>query len=62
MSGSNYCFLTRMQVSQEAGKVVLYVYLFKNFPQFVGMHTLKSFSVVNEKEIDVFSGILLLFL
>ena len=34
--------------------MVLYVHLFKNFPQFVGMHTLKSFSVVNEKEIDVF--------
>ena len=50
-----------MQVSQEAGKVVLYVHLFKNFPQFVGMHTLKSFSAVNEKEIDVFLELSCLF-
>ena len=33
-----------------------------NFPQFVVIHTVKGFSVVNEAEIDVFSGILLLFL
>ena len=32
MSGSNCCFLTCMQVSQEAGKVVWYSHLFKNFP------------------------------
>ena len=34
MSGSSYCFLTCIQVSQEAGKVVRYSHLFKNFPQF----------------------------
>ena len=48
------CFLlTCIQVSQEAGKVVLYSYLFKNFPQFVVVHTVKGFSVVNEAEVDV---------
>jgi len=43
-----------MQVSQEAGKVVWYPYLFKNFPQFVVIHTVKSFSVVTEIEVDGF--------
>ena len=32
MSGSNCCFLTCIQVSQEAGKVVWYSHLLKNFP------------------------------
>ena len=53
MSSSNCCFLTRIQVSQEIGKVVWYSYL-KNFPQFVVIHTVKGFSVVNEAEVDVF--------
>ena len=52
MSSSNYCFLTCIQISQEAGKVVWYSYLLKNFPQFVVMHTVKGFSVVNEAEVD----------
>ena len=43
-----------MQVSQDAGKVVWYSCLFKNFPQFVVIHTVKGFSVVNETEVDVF--------
>ena len=34
--------------------VVLYSYLFKNFPQFVMVHIVKGFSIVNETEIDVF--------
>ena len=54
MSGSNCCFLTCMQVSQEANKVVWYSHLFQNFPQFVVIHTVKSFSVVNEAEVDIF--------
>ena len=33
MSSSNCCFLTCIQISQEAGQVVLYPLLFKNFPQ-----------------------------
>ena len=34
MSNSNCCFLTCLQISQEAGKVVWSSYLFNNFPQF----------------------------
>ena len=34
MSGSNCCFLTCLHISQEAGKLVWYSHLFKNFPQF----------------------------
>ena len=54
MSDSNCCFLTCIQVFQEAGKVVWYFHLFKNFPQFVVIHTVKSFGLVNEAEGDVF--------
>ena len=43
-----------LQVSQEAGKVVWYSHLFKNFPQFVVIHTVKACSIVNEAEVDVF--------
>ena len=54
MSGSNCGFLICIQISQETGKVVWYPHLFKNFPQFVVIHTVKGFSVVNETEVDVF--------
>ena len=54
MSSSNCCFLACIQISQEAGQVVWYSYLFKNFPQFVMIHTVKSFGLVNEAEVDVF--------
>ena len=54
MSGVNCCFLTHIQVSQDAGKVVWYSHLFKNFPQFVVIHAVKVFSIVNEAELDVF--------
>ena len=54
MSDSNYCFLTRIKVFQEASKVVWYSHLFKNFPQFVVIHTVKGFHIVNEAEVDVF--------
>ena len=53
MSSSNCCFLTCIQVSQEAGQVVWYSHLFKNFPQFVVIHTVKGFSVVNKAEVNV---------
>ena len=43
-----------MQGSEEAGKVVWYFCVFKNFPQFVVIHIVKGFSVVNEAEIDAF--------
>ena len=39
-----------MQVSQEAGKVVWYSHLFKNFLQFVVTHTVKGFDIVNDAE------------
>ena len=54
MSHFNCCFLTCIQISQEAGKVVWYSQLFKNFPQFIVIHTVKAVSVVNEAEVDVF--------
>ena len=54
MSSSNYCFLTCIQISQEADEVVWYSHLFKNFPQFVVIHTVKDFSKVSEAEVDVF--------
>ena len=47
MFGSNCCFLTCIQMSQEAGNVVWYFHLFKNLPLFVATHTVKGFSVVN---------------
>ena len=43
-----------MQISQEAGKVVWYSHLLKNFPQFVVTHTIKGFGKVNKAELDVF--------
>ena len=54
MSSSNCCFLTCIQISQEAGQVVWHSHLLKNFPQFVVIHTITGFSVVNEAEVDVF--------
>ena len=54
LSSSTCCFLTCIQVSQEAGQVVWYSHLLKNFPQFVVIHMVKGFSVVNETEVDVF--------
>ena len=54
MSSSNYCFLMYIYVSQEAGDVVWYSHLLKIFPQFVMIHTVKGFIVVNEAEVVVF--------
>ena len=54
MSGSNYCFLTCIQVFQKTGKVLWYSHLLKNFLQFVVIHTVKGFKVVSEAEVDVF--------
>ena len=54
MSSSNCCFLTCIQVSQEAGQVVWYSHLFQNFPQFIVIHIVKGFGIVNTAEIDVF--------
>ena len=54
MSDSNSCFLTYIQDCQEAGKVVWYSHLFKNFPHFVVIYTVKGFNIFNEAEVDAF--------
>ena len=54
MSSSNFYFLTCIQISQEAGQVVWYSHLFQNFPQFIVIHTVQGFGIVNKAEIDVF--------
>ena len=54
MSDSNCCFLTCIQISQEAGKVVWYSHLLKNFPQFVVIHTVKVFGILKKAEVDIF--------
>ena len=54
MSGSNRCFLTCIQISEEAGKVAWYYDLFKNFPKFIVIHIVKGFDVVNKAEVDAF--------
>ena len=53
MSTSNCCFLSYIQVSQEAGQVVWYSHLLQNFPQFIVVHAVKDFGIVNKAEIDV---------
>ena len=45
---------TCIQISQEAGQVVWYSHLSQNFPQFIVIHTVKGFGIVNKAEIDVF--------
>ena len=56
MSNSNCFFLSCKQVSwsQEAGQVVWYSHLFQNFPQFIVIHTVKGFGIINKTEIDVY--------
>ena len=54
MSSSNCCFLACIHISQEASQVVWYSHLLKNFPQFLAVHTVKGFGIVNKAEIDVF--------
>ena len=54
LPGSNCCLLMCIQISQEAGQVICYSHLFKNFPQVVVIHTVKGFGIVNKTEIDIF--------
>ena len=54
MSAYNCCFLTFIQISQESGKVVCYSHLLGIFQQFIVIHTVKGFGIVNEAEVDVF--------
>ena len=51
---SKCCFLTCMQVFRETDKVIGDPHLFKTFPQFVVIHTVTGFSIVNKAEVDVF--------
>ena len=53
MSSSNCCLLTCLYVSQEASQVVWYSHLFQNFPQFIVIHLVKGFGIVNKAEVDV---------
>ena len=53
MSSSKCCFYTCTQISQEAGQVVWYSHLLKDFPWFVVIHTVKGFGIVNKTK-DVF--------
>ena len=61
MFGSNCCFLTFLQVSQETGNVVYYSYLLKNLPRFVVIHIVNGIHRVNEAEIGVFVVVVCLF-
>ena len=54
MPSSNCCFLTCIQISQEAGHLAWYSHLFQNFPQLVVIHTVKGFDIVNKAEVDLF--------
>ena len=54
MCSSNCCFLTCIQVSQEAGQVVWYAHRLQNFPQFIVIHTVEGFGMVNKAKVDVF--------
>jgi len=61
MSSSHCCFLTCIQVSQEADQVVWYSHLFQNFPQFIVIHTVKGFGIVicDSKDGIMLNGIML---
>ena len=54
MSSSNCCFLTCIQVSQEAGQVLWYSHLLQNFLQFIVIHTAKGIGIVNKAKIGIF--------
>ena len=51
----------RIPASYHSTTIFQYSHLFQNFPQFIVIHTVKGFGIVNKAEIDVFSGTLLLF-
>ena len=54
MSSSNCFLLTCIQISHEAGQVVWYSHLLKNFPEFVVIPTVRGFGIVNRAEVDAF--------
>ena len=49
-------------MEQQTGKVVWYSHLFENFPQFVVIHTVKGFGIVNKAEVDIFLDFFCIFL
>ena len=51
MSSSNCCFLTCIQISQEADQVVWYSHLLKNFPQLIVIHTVKGFGIAIKQNV-----------
>ena len=53
MSSSKCCLLTCVKISKESGRWPG-IPISKNFPQFVVIHTVKGFGIVNKAEIDVF--------
>ena len=55
------CLLRNLYTDQEAGQVVWYSHLFQNFPQFIVIHTVKGFGIVNKTEVDVFLELLCFF-
>ena len=59
MSSTNCCFLTCIQISQEAGQVDWYSHIFKNFTKFAVIHTVKGFGIVKKAEGDVFLELLI---
>ena len=61
MSSSNCCFLSFIQILQEAGQMVWYSYLVKNFPEFIVIHTVKGFGIVNKAEVGAFLELSCLF-
>ena len=54
MSSYNCSFLTCIQISEEAGEVDWYSHFLKNFLQFIVIHTVKGFGIVNKTEVGVF--------
>ena len=49
-----YLLLLDLHIDFSGGRRVWYSHLLKNYPQFVVIHTVKGFSIVNKAEIDVF--------
>ena len=52
-SSSNFCLLTCIQITQEAAQVVWHSHVLKNGPQFVVIHTVKGFGIVNKANVSL---------
>ena len=60
MPGSDCCFLTCIQISQETGKVVWYSHFLKKFPVCCDPHSQRLLHI-NEAEVDFFLNSLVFF-